>query len=464
MAQTPQDDALHEECAVFGVSLARHEEAAGVAYAGLLSLQHRGQEGAGIAVVSENNIICRKGEGLASELFPDGVLAGLPKGRTAVGHTLYSKAGGSEKKTAGPFVQEYLTGRIVAALSGSITNADEIRRELTDCGLQFDTSSDGEVVTSLIAYHISQERDLLSGAAKAAGMLEGAFSIVIASGSDKVAAVRDPNGFRPLCLGRSEAGAAVASESCALDSCGFEFVRDVRPGEVVIIENGKITEQGVKLEKRMEAGHGLCIFEFVYFARADSIIDGLSVYNARQRMGRVLAEEYPADADVVCGAPDTGLDAANGYSAESGIPLVSGFVRNQYIGRSFIYPTQIQRESAVRLKLNPLSASIGGKRVVFVDDSIVRGTTTETTVKSLKAAGAKEVHVRISSPPVRYTCYYGTNIDREENLIANKTGLDGIRRKIGADSLGFISIAGLKRACGECRLNFCTACYIKEHR
>jgi len=343
-------------------------------------------------------------------------------------------------------------------MNGSITNADALRAELTGYGLHFDTNSDGEIVSSLIAYYIMTERDMLAGVVKAAALLTGAFSLIIAGVGEKLVAVRDPNGFRPLCLGRSEAGCAAASESCAFDSCGFEFVRDVRPGEVVLIENGAVTYQGVKLTGRQN-GCGLCIFEYAYFARPDSYIDGLSVYNARQNMGRALAEEYPADADVVCGAPDTGLDAASGYSAQSGIPLVTGFVKNRYIGRTFIYPTQIQRESAVRLKLNPLSASIRGKRVVYVDDTIVRGTTTEATVRSLKSAGATEVHLRISSPPIRYMCRYGTNMDKEENLIANKMGLDDIRLKVGGDSLRFISLGGLTKACAECGLPFCTECF-----
>jgi amidophosphoribosyltransferase len=273
--------------------------------------------------------------------------------------------------------------------------------------------------------------------------------------------VRDPNGFRPLCIGKNGIGYAIASESCALDTCGFEFVRNVLPGEVVMIENGKITHQGVKLNIK-ENNHGLCIFEYVYFARSDSVIDGLSVYGARFNMGAVLADEYPVKADVICGVPDSGLDAAYGYSALSSIPLVAGFVKNRYIGRSFIYPTQTRRDSIVRLKLNPLSAIIKGKKIVLVDDSIVRGTTSEKIVKSLKNAGAKEVHMRVSSPPFRYTCHYGTDIDNEENLIANKMSHDEICHKIGADSLGYISIEGLKFACGQCTQPFCTACFNKN--
>ncbi|MDR0294021.1 MAG: amidophosphoribosyltransferase [Oscillospiraceae bacterium] len=450
------DGKLHEECAVFGVSLTA-DEAAGVTYNGLLALQHRGQEGAGIAVVCENKILCHKDSGLVGEVFSGEDLENLPKGRTAVGHTRYSTTGSSTKENVGPFVTDYLTGRIAAAHNGNITNAGEIREKLRRNGLRFDATSDSEVVSALIAYCITKEQNTLSGVIQAAGLLQGAFSLVIASGRDKLIAVRDPSGFRPLCIGENETGTAVASESCALDVCGFEFARDVAPGEVVVIENGRIICQGIKFSGTGD-GQGLCIFEYVYLARADSVIDGLSVYDARFNMGGVLAEECPADADIVCGVPDSGLEAAGGYSARSGIQLASGFVRNRYVGRSFIYPSQTQRDSAVRQKLNPLAANIRGRRVVLVDDSIVRGTTLEKIVKSLKGAGAKEVHMRIASPPVLHTCYYGTDIDGGD-LIANRMSLDEFRNKIGADSLEYISMDGLKQACGQCALPFCTACF-----
>ena len=453
------DEKLNEECAVFGVSLTV-SEAAGITYNGLLSLQHRGQEGAGIAAVCDNKILCHKDVGLVSEVFFGEKLEKLSRSQIAVGHTRYSTTGGNKKENTGPFVTDYLTGRIATAHNGNITNAKEIRENLKEHGLQFGATSDSEVVSSLIAYCITKEQDTVLSIIKAAGILRGAFSLVIASGENRLIAVRDPNGYRPLCIGQNETGCAVASESCALDACGFEFIRDVLPGEVVVIESGRITHQGVKLsENKNKNNCGLCIFEYVYFARPDSVIDGLSVYKSRYNMGITLAEEYSVDADVVCGVPDSGLDAAYGYSAKSGIPLVSGFVKNRYIGRSFIYPTQIQRDSAVRLKLNPLTANIRGKRIVLIDDSIVRGTTSEKIVKSLKNSGAKEVHMRISSPPFRHTCHYGTDIDSEDNLIANRMTFTEICRKIGADSLEYISLDGLKRACGECTLPFCTACF-----
>ncbi|MCL2243615.1 MAG: amidophosphoribosyltransferase [Treponema sp.] len=465
------ENKLNEQCAVFGVSLTT-EEAAGITYNGLLSLQHRGQEGAGIAVANNRSIVCYKDEGLVSEVFPGEKLACLPRGKAAVGHTRYSTTGHSSKVNAGPFVTEYLTGRIATAHNGNITNAKKIRGYLANLGLNFNATSDSEVVSSLIAYYITKEQSSFKGAARAVALLRGAFSLVIVTSKNKLIAVRDPNGFRPLCIGKSTMGCAVASESCALETCGFEFVRDVKPGEVIMIENGEVTRQmtinsGQPADNReefsdnskKEEGGGLCIFEYVYFARPDSVIDGLSVYEARYNMGRGLALEFPVIADVVCGMPDSGLDAAYGYSAESGIPLICGFVKNRYIGRSFIYPTQSKRDSAVKLKLNPLAANIRGKRVVLVDDSIVRGTTFGKIIQSVRNAGAVEVHVRIASPPVRYSCHYGTDIDSEENLIANKMSLDEIQSKIGADSLGYISIDALKRSCSKCALSFCTACY-----
>jgi amidophosphoribosyltransferase len=393
-----------------------------------------------------------------SEAFSD-KLSEMPEGKIAVGHTRYSTTGKNAKQNAGPFVTEYLTGRIATAHNGNITNAQEIRQLLQTYGLNFHATSDSEVASSLIAYCITKEESPLKGIIKAADMLQGAFSLVVASSENKLIAVRDSNGYRPLCLGKSDIGIAIASESCALEACGFEFVRDVLPGEVIIAQGGKITSEGVRLAAKARAG--ICIFEYVYFARPDSVIDGLSVYEARRNMGEILAEEYPVDADSVCGVPDSGLDAASGYSKKSGLPLVPGFVKNRYIGRSFIYPTQSERDTAVRLKLNPLTANIRDKRIVLVDDSIVRGTTSEKIVRSLKNAGAKEVHVRVSSPPFRYTCHYGTDIDSEENLIANKMEIDEIRQKIGADSLGYISIDGLKKACEKCQISFCTDCFTR---
>jgi len=451
------DGKWKEECAVFGVSL-NQNEAVGVTYNGLLSLQHRGQEGAGIAVAGDNSIVCHKDIGLVSEVFTGAQLDALPKECAAIGHARYSTTGGNKKENVGPFVTEYLTGRLAVAHNGNITNAKALRDTLKGFGLTFEATSDSEVISALIAYYITKESSTVSGVTRAADLLKGAFSLAILSGRGKLIAVRDANGFRPLCIGRNETGMAIASESCALDACGFPFVRDVLPGEVIVIEQGEITQQSMMTGQR-EADRGLCIFEYVYFARPDSVIDNLSVYTARYNMGLALAKEHPVEADVVCGVPDSGLNAASGYSAGSGIPLVTGFEKNRYIGRSFIYPTQTQRDSAVRLKLNPMAVNVRGKRVVLVDDSIVRGTTSEKIVRSLKNAGASEVHMRISSPPFRHTCHYGTDIDSEENLIANQMEQEEIRRQIGADSLGYISMEGLQNACGGCARSFCTACF-----
>ncbi len=452
-------DKLREECAIIGTSL-KCEEAAGVVYNGLLALQHRGQEGAGIALSYNQSIVLEKDVGLVNEVLTEKVLAKLPKAKTAIGHARYSTTGSNTIKNVQPFLTEYLTGRIATAHNGNITNAKQVRSMLEKEGLDFSATSDSEVISSLIAFNIISCKNLLKGVIEASKILCGAFSLVLMTGDKKLVAVRDPHGFRPLCIGKNEYGIAVASESCALDSCGFDFVRDVIPGEVIIIENGEIIHSSVELVAKKQ---GLCIFEYVYFARPDSVIDNLSVYEARFNMGRMLAKEHPIDADVVCGVPDSGLEAAMGYAYESGLPLVSGFVKNRYIGRSFIYPSQLQREHAVKIKLNPLRANIEGKSIVLVDDSIVRGTTSAKIISSLRSINAKQVHMRISSPPFRHTCHFGTDIDNEQNLIANQISIEEICKRIGADSLGFISVEGLKDACSKCSLPFCTGCFNNDY-
>ena len=457
-------DKLHEECAVFGVSLKAslpdNEEAAGITYNALLAMQHRGQEGAGIAVAQGNAIVCEKAVGLVSEVFTPDVMRTMPKSPVAIGHTRYSTTGSNSACNVQPFVTEYLTGRIATVHNGNITNAMEIREKLTGYGLDFTATSDSEVVSSLIAYRIIRAGDFMTGIIAAAKLLQGAFCLIIMGPGKRIAVVRDPNGYRPLCIGENENGLVVASESCALDSCGFRFVRDVKPGEVLLIEDGKILRSEIALKSNRES---LCIFEYVYFSRPDSIVDNLSVYRARRNMGAVLAQEHPVEADIVCGVPDSGLEAAIGYAEESGIPLETGFVKNRYIGRSFIFPTQSQRENAVVMKLNPLRAAVEGKRVVLEDDSIVRGTTSAKIVAAMRKAGAKEVHMMISSPPFRYTCYFGTDIDSEENLIANQISIEEIRQKIGADTLGYISIEGLKKACENSSLGMCTGCFTGDY-
>ncbi len=466
----------------------------------------------------EGAIFCRKKVGLVSEVFDGPALESLGRAGLAIGHVRYSTTGQNIYENTQPMVIEYLRGRIAAAHNGNIVNAPELKRKLTEHGCVFKGTGDTEVIAALIAYEAlkgsagtpSDAPSALEGSpfhgassaprscfaspdgtspdaglppgcgnpltlngpapsplppdgveaavVRAAKQLVGAFSLVVLT-PDRVIALRDGTGFRPLCLGKSAEGYAVASESCALDSAGFTFVRDIRPGEMVVI-----TPKGAESRQVLPAARqGFCVFEYVYFARTDSVLDGQSVYQARYEMGRMLAAEHPANADVVCGVPDSGLEAAAGYAAESGIPLVSGFVKNRYIGRSFIFPSQAQREAAVRLKLNPLAANVAGRRVVLVDDSIVRGTTSRKIIASIRAAGAREVHMRISSPPFRHACHFGTDIDDERALIANHMTLAEVARHIGADSLGYISPAGLKTACIHAGLPLCMGCFTGEY-
>lgn len=456
-------DKPREECAVFGVSLrpdAPSAEASGITYNALLAMQHRGQEGCGIAASHASAIPCVKGVGLVGEVFDRSAMEKLPPSRCAIGHTRYSTTGGNAAANVQPFVSDFLTGRIATAHNGNVTNSRELRARLGELGLDFSATSDTEVIAALIAYLTLQGGQLYAAAREAAKQLVGAFCLVILSSNHKLIAIRDPNGYRPLCIGENERGLCVASETCALDSCGFRYVRDVEPGEVLLMEDGRITRSQICLTARRKS---LCVFEYVYFARPDSVIDGLSVYEARLNMGRRLAREHPVEADVVCGVPDSGLDAAQGYALESGIPLGTGFVKNRYIGRSFIFPTQAQRENAVALKLNPLRSAVAGKRVVLVDDSIVRGTTCRRIVEAIRAAGAREVHLRISAPPFLHNCYFGTDIDDEENLIANRLSLEQIQQQTGADTLGYISVEGLRDACKGSRLELCTACFTGDY-
>ena len=475
-------DKVRDKCAVFGVSI-YGDYASEIAYNALLTMQHRGQEGAGIAVINENKIDCKKGGGFVTEAFSEKELRKM-RGSIAVGHCLYSgrkklsddkqflvaepepEPEEEKKKSAEdsqPFVTEYLTGRIAAVLNGSITNMLALRGELMTYGLTFTGTTDGEVISKLIAYYCMINESVLEGVKYAAKLLEGCFSLIVMSTGtehNKLIAVRDSSGFRPLCIGVSEEGMAVASESCVFDICGYDFERDVKPGEVVQIEDGRISYEDVVLTQKSR-DTGLCVFEYVYIARADSFMDNLSVYEARVNMGRILARENKnIEADVVCGVPDSGLEAALGYSLESGIQLVPGLVRNRYIGRSFIYPTQSQREKAVKLKFNPLKLNVENKRIILVDDSIVRGTSTGKIVRVLKNAGAREVHMLVSSPPIKYACGFGCiDTEKEETLIANNMSLSEICEKIGADSLSYISIAGLREACAKCALPQCSQCF-----
>lgn len=452
---------LHEECAVFGVSLQKHaqEEAPGICYNGLLAMQHRGQEGAGIAAARGNAIVCHKDVGLVTEAFPPQVMEKMPPARQAIGHARYSTTGSNTARNVQPFVTEFLTGRIATAHNGNVVNAKEIREKLTPFGLDFSATSDSEVVSSLIAYKTIRLGDLLTGVKEACKLLAGAYSLVVLGGGGKLVAIRDPNGYRPLCLGENGSGVAVASESCALDSCGFRFVRDIQPGEAVLIEDGKVVHSEICLR----APHSLCVFEYVYFARPDSVLDGLSVYEARLNMGRMLAREHPVEADLVCGVPDSGLEAAMGYSLESGIPIATGFVKNRYIGRSFIFPTQAQREHAVDLKLNPLRAAVEGKRVVLVDDSIVRGTTSARLVKLLRDSGAAEVHFKVSAPPFLNPCYFGTSLPDCRELAAHGRTEEEVCSLIGADSLQYLTVEDMRAAASGLRWGHCDACFTGDY-
>ncbi len=453
-------DKPKEECGVFGVSTATGE-APGITYNGLLTLQHRGQEGAGIALLYGNRLLHHKNTGLVNEVFTPQVLQKLPKSPVAVGHCRYSTTGSSSGENVQPFITEYLTGRIATVHNGNIVNARTLQRMLQGCGVEFSASSDSEVISALAAYEILKAGDAAAGLKRTARQLQGAYCLLVLTGEGQLLALRDPYGFRPLCVGQNDCGVAVASESCALDSQGFAFLRDIAPGELLVIEDGKITHSEQVFPEHKKTG--LCIFEYVYFARPDSVIDGLSVYESRFQMGRELAKEQPADADIVCGIPDSGMEAAMGYAAQSGLPLVSGFVKNRYIGRSFILPLQNQREAAVKTKLNPLAATLRGRRVVLVDDSIVRGTTTDLTIQGVRGAGATAVHLRIASPPSRHACHFGTDIDNEDNLIANRMSLAGFTKKIGADSLAYLSLEGLRAACAGCKLDFCTGCFSGQY-
>ncbi|TQQ83174.1 amidophosphoribosyltransferase [Peptacetobacter hominis] len=448
-------DKLKEECGVFGIRT-KGNDSAGMTHSALMALQHRGQEGAGIASLEGEHINIYKNRGLVSEVFSPEIIKELGDTEISIGHVRYSTTGSNSRENTQPIVAEYLKGRLAVAHNGNIVNSMEIREELEKEGCSFASTNDSESIAKLIGFEMLKENDELKAIEKAVNRLKGAFSLVIVTSGNRLVAVRDGWGFRPLCLGKGENGIAVASESCAFDSVNYEFIRDIEPGEMVIINEDLSVESKTVLEKDTK---GSCIFEYVYFARTDSNIDGLSVYDARINMGRQLAREFKIDADIVCGVPDSGLEAAIGYAKESGIPYEFGFVKNRYIGRSFIFPSQEQREKAVKLKLNPLTSNLKGKRVILIDDSIVRGTTSAKLIKNVRRAGAKEVHMLVSSPMFKHTCYFGTDIDSEENLAANRMTLDEIRQSIGADSLGYISVEGLKKACSGCKRDFCTGCF-----
>lgn len=446
---------IHEECGVFGIYGQKTDDVASAAYYALFALQHRGQESCGIAVNDDGIINCYKDSGLVNDVFTKDTLLSLGNGQMAVGHVRYGTTGTGARFNAQPMVVNHIKGSMALAHNGNLTNANELRRELEMNGSIFHSSSDTEVISYIITKERIAAPSIEAAVFSAMYRLKGAYSLIIMSPS-KLIAARDPMGFRPLCMGKKGDQIIFASETCALNTLGAEYIRDVRPGEIVVVDKyGMRSIEGHCSDRKKS----LCVFEFIYFARPDSVIEGASVHLARQKAGEFLAKEHPVDADVVIGVPDSGIDAAMGYAKASGIPYGLGFIKNKYIGRSFIQPTQAQRESDVRIKLNTVPSTVSGKKVIMIDDSIVRGTTCARIVKQLRDAGAAEVHVRVSSPPFLFPCYFGTDIDSPENLIANNHTTDEIRDIIGADSLGFLSEEHVLHLADNCKLDFCAACF-----
>lgn len=448
--------AIHEECGVFGVIRPEPADVGRIVYYGLYALQHRGQESCGIVVNDDGVFASHKDLGLVGEVFSRDVLERFPKGTMAVGHTRYGTTGVSNRRNCQPLEVNHQKGRMALAHNGNLSNTAQLRSELELTGAIFHTTSD----TETIAYITTKERlrtpsieDALSAAMD---RLEGAYSLVLMS-PQKLICARDPHGFRPLCYGKLPGGGyAAASESCALAAVGAEFVRDLEPGEILIFQGDTVTSRREHCGKCPSAH---CIFEYIYFARPDSVIDGVSVHAARLRAGRILAQTHPAEADVVVGVPDSGLDAALGYSRASGIPYGIGLIKNKYIGRTFIAPGQEHRMDQVRLKLSAVRESIAGKRVVLVDDSIVRGTTSARIAGLIREAGASEIHLRISAPPFLNPCYYGTDIDSRENLIACHHSVEEIAGILGVDSLGYLPVSALGELCA-CH---CSACFTGKY-
>ncbi len=452
---------LREECGVFGIIKNEKSDVAHDAYYGLFALQHRGQESAGIVVNDDGLFKSYKDVGLVNDVFDREAIASLGEGNMAVGHVRYGTTGTDGRLNAQPVMVNHIKGRMALAHNGNLTNSYELRSMLELSGSIFHTTSDTEVISYIITKERINSKSIEEAIGKAMGIIKGAYSLVIMSPS-KLIAVRDPNGFRPLCYGVTEDGGyVIASESAALDAVGAELVRDVRPGEIIVF-----SKDGVKSIKDRcnDAKQSVCVFEYIYFARPDSVIDGCSVHSSRLRAGAFLALEHPVQADIVVGVPDSGIDAAIGFSRQSGIPYGIGFIKNKYIGRTFISPGQKSREDKVRIKLNPIKETVSGKRVVLIDDSIVRGTTCARIVNLIREAGAREVHVRISAPPFVNPCYYGTDIDSRDSLIACNHTTEEIAKIIGADSLGYLSVDNVRKiAQGEHCKGFCTGCFGTEY-
>ena len=448
------DDRFHDECGVFGVF--GHPESANLTYLGLYALQHRGQESAGIVSRTGNDLYMHRAMGEVEEIFSPSVLAKLP-GSSAIGHTRYSTAGDKALLNAQPIMIDCNKGKVAVGHNGNLTNAGEWRRRLEHRGSIFQTNSDTEVIVHLIAK--SQARNFSGALGDALNQVEGAYSLLVLT-PEELYAVRDPRGFRPLALGKLTApdgsdAWAVASETCAFDLINAQYVRDIEPGEMVRISRAGLETIHFSAPKPLQ----FCIFEHVYFSRPDSLVFGRSVNESREMLGRLLAREHPVEADMVVPIPDSGVPAAIGFALESKIPFRMGLIRNHYIGRTFIEPSQAIRNFGVKLKLNPVRNLIAGKRVVLVDDSIVRGTTSRKLVRMVREAGATEVHMRISCPPTISPCYYGVDTPTREELIASANTPEEIRKFLGADSLGYVSLQGLRQAVNDTEGNFCTSCY-----
>lgn len=445
---------MKEACGVFGIIDNDGLDVALMTYYGLYSLQHRGQESAGIAVKNGETILCHKDMGLAHEVFNKVILNQL-QGEIAIGHVRYSTTGASEIQNAQPMVLRYRNGNMSLAHNGNLVNASELRDELESQGAIFQSTNDTEVIANLISRYRVFNDSIVETLKKVMGDIRGSYAITMIT-PKRLVGMRDPLGIRPLCLGKLGNSYVLASESCALDAVGAKFQRDIAPGEIVLIDHDGNIESHHTVG---EGCHKLCIFEHVYFARPDSIVDGVCAHNARVQAGRILAREYPVEADIVAGTPDGGVDAALGFSRESGIPYGHALIKNRYVGRTFIQPEQNQRDKGVSIKFNPIRSEIEGKRVVLVDDSIVRGTTTRQIVQMLMDGGAREVHMRISSPPYKYPCFFGIDTSTRKQLVASKKSIEDIRELIGANSLGYLSLEGLLQSVHGSKCGFCTACF-----
>ena len=443
------DDKFHDYCGVFAIH--GHPEAAKLAHLGLFAMQHRGQESAGIAVFNGQSVVCHRGMGLVNDVFSREALQGLA-GSIAIGHTRYSTAGDTDLRNAQPLMVSCQKGQVAIAHNGNLVNASTIRRDLESRGDIFQTTSDTEVVLHYFAR--SKHSGIPESLAEALDKVEGAYSLV-ALVKDTVYGIRDPRGFRPLALGKLDDAWVLASETCAFDLINATYVREVEPGEMVILDDRGLTS----LRFAPPAPPAQCIFEHVYFSRPDSLVFGRPVHASREMLGRLLAQEHPVEADLVVPVPDSGVPAAVGFAEESGIPLRIALIRNHYVGRTFIQPSQANRDLGVKMKLNPVRGMIEGRRVVLVDDSIIRGTTSKKIVRIVREAGAREVHLRISCPPTISPCFYGIDTPTKQELIASAHSLEEIRQYIGADTLGYLSLKGMRQAVGDQKGNFCLACY-----